>query len=41
MTNANTLKITLLPTGEIKIDKTKVFRYEKGEWGLPNSYIST
>lgn len=32
--------VTLLPSGEIKIDKTKVYRYEKGEWGLPNSFIS-
>ena len=32
-------KISLTSSGKIKIDKTKVYRYEKGEWENPNSYI--
>lgn len=32
-------KISLLPDGRIKIDKTKVYRWEKGEWDNPDSYI--
>ena len=34
-------KISLSPEGEIIIDKTVKFKYEKGEWLDPNSYIST
>lgn len=33
-------KVSLTPEGKILVDKTKVFRYEKGEWSNPNSYIS-
>ena len=32
-------KISLTPEGKIKVDKTKVFRYEKGEWSHPDSYL--
>lgn len=32
-------KITLTPEGLIKVDKTRVFRQEKGEWDHPDSYI--
>ena len=31
--------ISTLPDGRIKVDKTKLFRYEKGEWSHPDSYI--
>jgi cytochrome b6-f complex iron-sulfur subunit len=33
-------KVSLTSLGEVKIDKTKIFRYEKGEWTHPDSYIS-
>ncbi|MGZ3809113.1 MAG: QcrA and Rieske domain-containing protein, partial [Bacteriovorax sp.] len=33
-------KISLQPDGKIKIDKTKVFRWEKGEWENEESYLS-
>ncbi len=33
------LKITLAPDGEIKIDKSKKFLFEKGEWGKPDSIL--
>jgi cytochrome b6-f complex iron-sulfur subunit len=33
-------RITLNPEGEIIVDKTKIFRQEKGEWNNPNSFIS-
>lgn len=33
-------KISLTSEGKIKVDKTKVFRYEKGEWDHPDSYLS-
>jgi len=32
-------KISLTPDGTILVDKTKVFRYEKGEWDHPDAYI--
>ena len=32
-------KIVLQPDGKIKIDKTKVFRWEKGEWDNKESYL--
>lgn len=32
-------KIGLNPEGRIVVDKTKVFRYEKGEWENPDSYL--
>lgn len=33
-------RITLNPEGEIFVDKTRVFRQEKGEWNHPESFIS-
>ena len=33
-------KISLTPAGTIKVDKTKVYRWEKGQWDNPNSFIS-
>lgn len=33
-------KIGLTPEGTIKIDKTKIYRYEKGQWDNPNSFLS-
>lgn len=33
-------KVSLLPDGKIKVDKTKVFRWEKGEWDNPDSFLS-
>ncbi len=33
-------KIVLNAEGKIIVDKTKVFRYEKGEWELPDSFIA-
>lgn len=33
-------KITMTDTGKIKVDKTKLYRYEKGQWDHPDSYIS-
>ncbi len=32
-------KIYLKPDGKIAVDKTKVFRHEKGEWDNPDSFI--
>ncbi len=32
--------ISLTPNGSIKVDKTKVYRYEKGQWSHPNSFIN-
>lgn len=32
-------KISLMPDGKIKVDKTKVFRQEKGEWDNSDSFI--
>ena len=32
-------KIGLQPDGKIKVDKTKVFRWEKGEWDSPDSFL--
>ncbi|MFI5390601.1 MAG: ubiquinol-cytochrome c reductase iron-sulfur subunit [Bacteriovoracales bacterium] len=32
-------KITLTADGTIKVDKTKVFREEKGQWELPDSFL--
>ncbi len=32
-------KISKLPDGRIRVDKTRIFRYEKGEWDHPDSYI--
>ncbi len=31
--------ISLNPEGKIKVDKTKVYRYEKGQWDNPQSYL--
>ncbi len=33
-------KISLQPDGKIKVDKTKVFRQEKGEWDNPDAYLA-
>jgi cytochrome b6-f complex iron-sulfur subunit len=33
-------KIALNAEGKIVVDKTKVFRYEKGQWDHPSSYLS-
>ena len=33
-------KISLNTSGKIIIDKTKVYRYEKGQWGNPGAYIN-
>ena len=32
-------RITILPDGRVRVDKTKLFRYEKGEWSHPESFI--
>ncbi len=32
-------KISILPDGRIKVDKTKIYRAEKGEWDNPNAYL--
>lgn len=32
-------KVNLNAEGKIVVDKTKIFRYEKGEWELPGAYI--
>lgn len=32
-------RVITLPDGRILVDKTKLFRYEKGEWDHPESYI--
>ncbi len=32
-------KISLNTRGQIVVDKTKVFRYEKGQWDSPESYL--
>jgi len=32
-------KITLNAEGKILVDKTKVYRYEKGQWSHPDSFI--
>lgn len=32
-------RVSLNPEGKILIDKTKVFRQEKGEWSYPGSFI--
>lgn len=33
-------KINLTAEGKIKVDKTKVFRAEKGEWDNPDSFLN-
>jgi cytochrome b6-f complex iron-sulfur subunit len=33
-------KISLNAEGKIVVDKTKIYRYEKGQWNSPDSYIS-
>ncbi len=33
-------RVSLTPEGKILVDKTKIYRYEKGEWSNPNSFIS-
>lgn len=33
------VSITLSPTGEILIDKSKTFREDKGQWGAPEAYL--
>ncbi|MEC8623674.1 MAG: ubiquinol-cytochrome c reductase iron-sulfur subunit [Bdellovibrionota bacterium] len=32
-------KIGLTPEGQIKVDKTKIYREEKGQWDHPDSFI--
>ena len=32
-------EVSLTPKGEIRVDKTKVYRYEKGQWDNPSSYV--
>ena len=32
-------EVKLTPKGEVRVNKTKVYRYEKGQWDNPNSYI--
>jgi cytochrome b6-f complex iron-sulfur subunit len=32
-------RVSLTPDGKVKVDKSKVFRYEKGEWGYPGAYV--
>ena len=32
-------KVSLNGDGKVIVDKTKVFRYEKGEWSLPDAFI--
>jgi len=31
--------ISLTPEGLVKVDKTKIYRYEKGQWELPGSFL--
>ncbi len=31
--------VSLTPEGLIKIDKTKIYRYEKGQWDLPGAFL--
>lgn len=33
-------KVAMTPEGKIRVDKTRVFRQEKGEWNHPDSFIS-
>jgi cytochrome b6-f complex iron-sulfur subunit len=33
------LKIALAPDGQIIIDKSMIFLFEKGEWGKPGSKL--
>jgi cytochrome b6-f complex iron-sulfur subunit len=33
------LKVEVGPDGQIVIDKSKIFLYEKGEWGKPGSFL--
>lgn len=33
------LKIVMAPDGQIVVDKSKLFLFEKGEWGKPNSIL--
>ncbi len=33
------VKITLAEDGQVRIDKSVVFRYEKGEWEKPGAYL--
>jgi cytochrome b6-f complex iron-sulfur subunit len=33
-------KISLQPDGKILVDKTKIFRQEKGEWENPDAYLT-
>lgn len=35
------LKVGIAPDGEIVIDKSKVFLYEKGEWDEPGAFLRT
>jgi cytochrome b6-f complex iron-sulfur subunit len=32
-------KVGLQPDGKIKVDKTKIYRWEKGEWDNPESFL--
>jgi len=32
-------QVSMQPDGTVKVDKTKVYRYEKGQWDNPNSFI--
>lgn len=33
-------KVTLNASGEVIVDKTKIFRQEKGEWSHPDSFVT-
>ena len=33
------LKIWVNDEGELLVDKSKKYRYEKGEWGKPGSFV--
>jgi cytochrome b6-f complex iron-sulfur subunit len=33
------LKVEVGPDGQIVIDKSKKFLFEKGEWGKPGAYL--
>ena len=32
-------KISLNPEGKVVVDKTKIYRHEKGQWSHPDSYL--
>jgi cytochrome b6-f complex iron-sulfur subunit len=33
-------KVTLNSEGKVIVDKSKIYRYEKGEWGYPGAFIN-